>query len=194
MITTRRFAIRLIAGVFIVNLLLYAVVGLSLYQRRQQVIKQTEFSTQNLAHSLESSIAGTFAKIDVGMVALVEESQRQLAGGGINGKALNDFTARLATHYPELEGIRIADADGNVRYGTLSKAPNYLQFFGRRGRPRPCLPDMPAFDLRIITSDSRTRSACRAPGNVALLHLDPPDWPAPSPSSQGWLQRTDAWS
>ena len=118
MITTHRFAIRLIAGVFIVNLFLYAVVGLSLYQLRQQVVKQTELSTQNLAHSLESSIAGTFAKIDVGMVALVEESQRQLAGGGINGKALNDFTARLATHYPELEGIRIADADGNVRYGT----------------------------------------------------------------------------
>ncbi|MEI8030679.1 MAG: EAL domain-containing protein [Comamonadaceae bacterium] len=92
--------------------------GLSLYQLRQQAVKQTELSTQNLAHSLESSIAGTFAKINVGVVAMVEETQRQLDGGGINGKGLNDFTARLATHYPELEGIRIADVDGNVRYGT----------------------------------------------------------------------------
>ena len=118
MITTRRFAIRLIAGVLCICLFLYAIVGLSLYQLRQQAVKQTELSTQNLAHSLESSIAGTFAKIDVGMVAMVEETQRQLDGGGIDGKALNDFTARLATHYPELEGIRIADVEGNVRYGT----------------------------------------------------------------------------
>ena len=109
---------RLAAGVFFSNLFVYALVGLSIYQSRQQYERQAALTTQNLAHSLETSIAGILNKMDVTLFALSKESERQLIGGGINGKLLNAYIAQLHKQVPEFEEMWIADEEGNVQIGT----------------------------------------------------------------------------
>lgn len=109
---------RLAAGVFFINLFVYALVGLSLYQSQQQYERQITLSTQNLAHSLEISITGIFNKMDVTLFALSKEAERQLVGGGINGKLLNAYIAQLHKQIPEFEAMWIAGEEGNVQFGT----------------------------------------------------------------------------
>ncbi|MBT0664719.1 response regulator [Geobacter pelophilus] len=117
MTASRIFTLRLAAGVIVINLFVYLLVGLSMYQIRQQYERQTGFSTYNLAQSLETSIFSVLEKIDVALFAVVNETERQLLGGGINEKALEAYIAQQDRQFSELSGIRIADAKGYVWLG-----------------------------------------------------------------------------
>ncbi len=118
MTTSRSFVIRLISGAVILNMLIYFIVGLSLYQIRQQYEKQTELSTQNLAKSLEASISFMIERTDTALFNVVGEIERQLVSGGVNEKILNTFFIKQHSLNTDLEGLRFVDANGDVKYGT----------------------------------------------------------------------------
>jgi PAS domain S-box-containing protein len=112
-----RTSIRLVAGTLLVNLLAFALAGLSIHQSRLQYQERAELTTQNLARVLEENIAGDIDKIDITLLSVRDEVNRQFASGGLNAQTLNTFLAQQQNHQPEIISLRIANAEGVVKYG-----------------------------------------------------------------------------
>jgi PAS domain S-box-containing protein len=109
---------RLIAGVIFLNILVYLLAGEALNQSWHQYERQAELSTQNLARSIEMNVSGIIKSTDTALLNAVGEIERQLASGGVRGPELNAFFARQRKLEPTLEGLRFADEQGNVIFGT----------------------------------------------------------------------------
>jgi PAS domain S-box-containing protein len=116
--TPATFIIRLAVGVLLINLFVIALKGYSLHESRVQYEERAAVTTQNLSLVLEQNIGDAIGKIDVVLSATAEEIDKQIAGGGINALALNSFMSRQQSRLPELDGLRMADARGEVAYGT----------------------------------------------------------------------------
>jgi hypothetical protein len=112
------FVFRLVTGVIITNLFVFFLVGLSIYNSRLQYDTLAEIMTQNIAKTLETSISGVFDKCDVGLSAVVRETERQLAAGGIRKNELNIYTQSQLAQLPELARLLVTDTEGNILYGT----------------------------------------------------------------------------
>ncbi|WP_309358235.1 PAS domain S-box protein [Oryzomonas sp.] len=112
-----RFIAFMVAGALGLNLFIMSLFWLSLAKSKQLETEKAAVTAQNLAQVLEQNITGTINKIDIGVFALAREVERQLATGGIDYKKLGGYMAATQSHFPELEGLRIANADGNVFYG-----------------------------------------------------------------------------
>jgi hypothetical protein len=116
--TKRRLDYRLLCGFIVTKIFVYFLVGLSIYNSRLLYVKQAEIQTQNMAKFLESHIFGIFDKIDIGLFAVVREAERLEAAGASGRKDMNSYIQRQITQLPELYGLRIADAEGGLLYGT----------------------------------------------------------------------------
>ena len=113
----RRSFIRLLwLGTLLVNLFVGAVVAFVIAQNREQETVQAAALTGNYAKILEENLTGFIAKIDVTLLTVQEEVQRQIARGGIDRLALERFIAQQDTHLPEALGLRVVDAQGIIRY------------------------------------------------------------------------------
>ena len=95
-----------------INLLVFALSGYSLYQSRQQFELRARTMTQNIAGALDQRISASMEKIDLALRTVADELERQLAGKGIDAPAMNAFLARHEGRVPEIDGIRVADAQG----------------------------------------------------------------------------------
>jgi hypothetical protein len=109
---------RLTAATVIINLLAYGMIGFWLYKDRLHYQRLAEVTTQNMAKVLEANISGVFDKFDLALYALAHETERHLARGRINEPELNGYIHRLLSKLPELFDMSVADAGGNVLYGT----------------------------------------------------------------------------
>ena len=112
------FLARLVAGVVLVNLFVFILAGLSMRQSHRQFQERAEITTRNLAQALESDLSGTLKTDDVALFAIMDEYQRQRAGGGVDGAVLNAHIERVRSRLPEIDALRIADAQGVLVYGT----------------------------------------------------------------------------
>ncbi len=108
---------RLIAGVVLINLFVFLLSGVFLYQSRIYLEKRYKIKTQNLAQVFEDSIAENVGRIDILLVAVKDKVEEQLASGGIHEKKLNLFIERYFLLVPQLASLRVVDADGEERYG-----------------------------------------------------------------------------
>ena len=108
---------RLAAGVLLINLFVLVLTGLLLHQTRHQYEVRAEVTTQNLAQVFEQYIGGSTHKIDVVLLAAVDEIEKQIAGGGIDRRELNSYLDRQSVRLPELDGLRMANARGEIVYG-----------------------------------------------------------------------------
>jgi hypothetical protein len=111
-------AYRLTMATIIINLLVYLMIGFWLYKDRMYYHHLTEITTQNMAKVLETNIGGIFDKFDLALSALTHETERQLAEHRISESKLNGYIRQLISKLPELFDMSVADAEGNVRYGT----------------------------------------------------------------------------
>ncbi|TSA42013.1 MAG: PAS domain S-box protein [Betaproteobacteria bacterium] len=109
---------RLAAGVVLLNLFVAVLAGFSIYQSRHQYQEQAEITTQNLAQVLENDIAGDFRNIDIALFAVLDEYQRQQATGRIDGTTLNGHIERVRARLPDIDALRITDAQGLLTYGS----------------------------------------------------------------------------
>lgn len=100
------------------NLIAGTLVALMLYESRGQHEERAVVTAQNLSHLLEQDLAGSFDKIDLTLLAVVDEATRHRSTGNLDASVLNAFIARQTSRLPELSDIRSADAQGNLRYGT----------------------------------------------------------------------------
>jgi len=103
--------------IFLVNLL---VIGLA-YQMTQQSREQYEnlaaTASQNMAGQLEQNTTDSIERIELGLLSVGDEITRQMSTGGIDRKLLNEYINRLYSRVPELEGLRVTNAEGIVSYG-----------------------------------------------------------------------------
>ena len=107
----------LVSGVALVNFFVFSLIGVYLYQSRINLETRNEIRTQNIAQVFEDNIAATIGRMDISLIAVKDEVERQLASGEINEKQLNLFIARYFSLVPQLESIRVADTQGVVLYG-----------------------------------------------------------------------------
>ena len=112
------FVLRLTATVIVVNILVYAMIGFWLCKDKRYYHHMAESATQNMAKVIATNIGGIFDRIDTGLFALMNETQRQLAGQKIDKAELEGYIKRLLKNLPELFDLSVADAQGNVLYGT----------------------------------------------------------------------------
>ncbi len=116
--STGAFLLRLAACVLAVNLFVVSLTGYSLNESRGQHRERAEVTTQNLSQVIEQHIGATITKLDVVLLTTVDEIKKQIASGGIEKQSLDAFMTRHCSSLPELDGLRMADARGYIRYGS----------------------------------------------------------------------------
>ncbi|MBJ6725794.1 PDC sensor domain-containing protein [Geomesophilobacter sediminis] len=110
-------AIKLVVGTILINLFVYTIAGYSLHNSRQHYERLAEITTQNMAKLMETSLDGIFDKINIGLNAVARETERELTRGTTGSGSLDPYIQQQAAQFPELFGIIVADAAGNLRYG-----------------------------------------------------------------------------
>lgn len=108
---------RLAVGVMLTNLFVAMLAGLWLHHSKQQDQEDAAVATRNLARLLEQYIASAYGKIDLGLLAVADQAEQQVAAGGINAAQLNSFLVRQKARLPDALSLRVTDAQGVVRYG-----------------------------------------------------------------------------
>lgn len=112
------FRTRLAVGVLLVNLCVAALAAWSVWQNFEVHHEQAELGTQNLARALESDIAGTISTDEMALIGVLDEYQHQRESGKVEADRLNAQIERIRARRPEIDAIRITDAQGVLQYGT----------------------------------------------------------------------------
>ena len=99
------------------NILVFILSGISLQNSRDQHQHRAETLTENVAKAVDQSLSNSIDKIDISLLALADELQRQLGTGSINEHELNTFMARQEQRLPEVEAFRVSNAEGLVILG-----------------------------------------------------------------------------
>lgn len=108
---------RLLLGNFLVAATVIALAGLALYHGQRQHSQRAEAATRDSAWRLAQNIAAVIDKTDFSLGNIALELERQTARGGIDTDALNRFLAQQKSFLPEITNLRLADAQGTVRFG-----------------------------------------------------------------------------
>jgi two-component system, cell cycle sensor histidine kinase and response regulator CckA len=116
--TTRTFMVWLLAIVLLLNLFVIGLAFVSLYQSRSQYVERASVQTQNLSQALVYSISGMMDTADVALLAIADEVERARLLGRDEAASMNAIIARQHARLPELDSLRVTDAQGKVLYGT----------------------------------------------------------------------------
>ncbi|HXW69717.1 MAG TPA: EAL domain-containing protein [Dissulfurispiraceae bacterium] len=108
----------LIIGLVLVTFVFAVLVGISINRSRLQYEEKANITTQNLSWVIEENINGIINKIDVMLMSVTEEAERQLANGGIRMKDINAYMTKQTAKTPEIQGLRMTDTKGEILYGT----------------------------------------------------------------------------
>ena len=102
----------------VTNLFFVGLAGLSLWQSRMRYEERAETTTQNLSLAISDEMSDSIDKIDLTVLAVADEVEKQLAAGGIGAESLNAFIARHHARLAVLDGLRVVNAGGENAYGT----------------------------------------------------------------------------
>ncbi|GFO61300.1 hypothetical protein GMST_36250 [Geomonas silvestris] len=119
-LVSRRFLVRLMAGVMFILVAVTGLALLSLYRSKQQYDSRIAVQTQNLAQSLNLSLTGILDKASVAIFAVKKEMEQQARSGGVNPDRIHNYLADYKTRLPEVDGLRVADAQGFILYADHS--------------------------------------------------------------------------
>jgi diguanylate cyclase (GGDEF)-like protein/PAS domain S-box-containing protein len=115
---SRRFARWAWAATVAANLAVVGMVVLVSLNGRQQATHDARVVTENYSRILEESLVGFVRNIDNALFAVSDEFDRQRARGSLDDKALDAFLQRQHSRMPDVLGLRIIDARGDVRLAT----------------------------------------------------------------------------
>ena len=104
-------------GILLLNLLVLGIIALSLQRSRTHYEEQAAATTQALASALEQTIDAAIDRIDLSLLDIVDECERSIAAAGIDTRAMNRAISREYRWQPDLDSLRIVDAEGDVLYG-----------------------------------------------------------------------------
>jgi PAS domain S-box-containing protein len=107
----------LIAGLVCVNILVVAVCSYFLDENHRQHERIAERLTQNIASAVNQNVSASVEKIDLMLLTAIDELERRLAEGKLDERSTNAFLERIGSRLPEVEALRVANADGDVIFG-----------------------------------------------------------------------------
>ena len=114
---TRGFMLRLWLSVAVLNLVLIGLVAWALQQSRQRFEERAEVTVDNLSRLMEQDIAASVRVIDLTLQDLASEIERH-APQRERMAWINALTEEKLRYLPELDALRIADAQGDMVGGT----------------------------------------------------------------------------
>lgn len=115
----RNFMMRLVVGVVTLNLVLVVFVLWALQQSRLQYEDHAAMTTDNLARLMAHDISASIRVIDQALQSVASEVELRLPATDAAAAAL--LNARIEQRLkplPELDGLRVADAQGTLTHGT----------------------------------------------------------------------------
>lgn len=104
------------AGVLLLNMFVFLLAFNWLNHSRLKDLAEAQTSTRNLSQTLDQSIVGTVRNIDLGLMTVADEYQRQTGGGGFDEDRLAKLMEQQQARLPEIELLGMADVQGNVAY------------------------------------------------------------------------------
>lgn len=114
-VDSRSFRRNLYAGSFVLILLVFGIVGLSIYKSHQGYVARATAYLENMAEVLAKNVASEVGKIDLLLLAEADEVNRELKNGGVNGPLLNDLLVRHQNRVSHAE-FGVVDKEGLIRF------------------------------------------------------------------------------
>ncbi|MFZ6645272.1 response regulator [Undibacterium sp. TJN25] len=123
---SRSLQFKLVAGIVIVNLLVFGLAGMSLYQSWSQFQQRAIAEAKGHLQILERDIVNSLDRVDFAFLSvsdqfdqLGEQNSEQTGNTSASSQAeLSKAIARIFARQPDLEAVRIADTQGNVIVGS----------------------------------------------------------------------------
>jgi diguanylate cyclase (GGDEF)-like protein/PAS domain S-box-containing protein len=115
---SRRFGHWLLFGVMAINLAIIVLGTASLFNSHRQVIQATELRSRNLAEAVNRTVSAEVEKINIAVSNVVDEVERHMQADGVRVEQINTFVRRQLERLPEVQGIRVTDAKGEMIAGT----------------------------------------------------------------------------
>ena len=109
---------RLIIGLFLMVLAAGSLGIFQIFHTRTQLVRQAEINSKALAEILQQTIGAMMQKTDMTLLHVTDELSRQFAAGGFQEEKLRHFIERQFQLMPELDSLRISDANGIVTLGS----------------------------------------------------------------------------
>jgi two-component system, cell cycle sensor histidine kinase and response regulator CckA len=131
-ISSRLFNLALVSGIVIINLMVSGLAGFYLYRSRQQVQVRVATQTQNLSQSLSLTLSGIFDKTSTALFSTGKEAERQLKSGRLDLASLNQYILEQKKRIPELDGLRVTNAAGDLICGNQVDPGSRVTFADRQ--------------------------------------------------------------
>ncbi|MFO1195277.1 MAG: ATP-binding protein [Rhodoferax sp.] len=127
-----RFAMWLWGVVLLVDVLLVALLVFITAQNRLRAEEAAERQVTNYARILEESVLGLVGRIDMALQTSVDEIGPQTATRLAPAALVQPVLARQTRRLPESLGLRLVDAQGDIRFvGDTAAAPPYVSVADR---------------------------------------------------------------
>lgn len=103
-------------GTLLINLFVIGLVATIILHNRQRAFDEAAVISDNYARTLDENFAGFIRRVDMALLTVADEVTREKASGGIREKELEALLIRQDALIPEARGLRVMDAQGNIRY------------------------------------------------------------------------------
>lgn len=116
--SSSRFAARLNGGLLLLALAVSALVAAALWSSRLQYDARAVTTASNVSNLLMHDLDAMFDKVDLAVLSVKEEVERQLALGVIDGPTLGNYIDLQLARQSDLVALRTTDENGRITYGT----------------------------------------------------------------------------
>ena len=113
---SQAFLKRLFVSFVVASATVVAVVGISVQESRVSYEQRAIIAADNLSALLAQNISSMVQRLDLALLATVDEIEQMERHGGISDAAIGDFIARQSLRVPEYTSLRFADKTGTIRY------------------------------------------------------------------------------
>lgn len=103
--------------VAVITLLVGSLAAVALQQEKQRYRERASIATQNVARLLDQHINDVIDKIDIVLCEAALDYREHAETGPPDARWLNAHLRQQQAALPEVAALRIADRDGNVRFG-----------------------------------------------------------------------------
>ena len=118
MTLTRSPARRVFLAFALLNLFVLGLAATWLHQSRKRMVAEAVQNTRNLSRSMAISLSGALDKIDLGLSDVAHDCERQLAAGGLRALETQVYLTHQKALIRDFEDLWVADAHGEIRWGT----------------------------------------------------------------------------
>jgi signal transduction histidine kinase len=112
-----------VVSIAVADLLVVAVIAVSLKTSYELQFERAAVTARNANRLVSQGIVAEIDRIDMGLDVVQDEYARQRAEGRLDGNRLVHFLERQRTRLPMVDAVRVADAQGVVRYGSDANGP-----------------------------------------------------------------------